>query len=460
MKDRPMTEPITVASPFRGLRYHLQRHGDLSDLVTPPYDVISQTMQEALYQRHPHNFIRLELPQGAASDTESDSRYARAAASLAEWREAGVLLRDTSPSLYVLEQEFSLRGRSWRRRGVFLLIRLPEEGESYVLAHEGTLSGPKADRLRMMRACHAMTSPIMAMCEDPQARLAELLQQVQGLPEATAEQDGEVAHRLWPIQDPAVIEAIVSAVGPGPIFIADGHHRFETAVTYRNEMRQSLPQAPPDAGFNYALALIVSAEEGGLQILPTHRLVAGVHEDCTDRIKARMTEFFDVHRWELPDPESLGSQPWLEGVAPDRHVFGAYCGDGHYYVLTARDEMLPPAASVVDRLDVSILHQHLIDPIVQSVEDRPETDGPVSHDSHTAGSACRGARLTYIVDEQQAVAAVGRGDYDFAFFLRPTRISDVLAAARAGERMPGKSTYFYPKLPAGMVFSDASPEPI
>ena len=455
-----MTEPITIASPFRGLRYHPQRAGDLSDLITPPYDVISQTMQQALYQRHPHNFIRLELPQGAAPDTESDSRYTRAAASLAEWREAGVLLRDTSPSLYVLEQKFSLRGRSWRRRGVFLLIRLPEEGESHVLAHEGTLSGPKADRLRMMRACEAMTSPIMAMCEDPQARLADLLQQVEGVPEAAAEDPGGVTHRLRPVQDPAIIEAIVSAVGPGPIFIADGHHRFETAVAYRDEMRRALPQAPPDAGFNYALVLLLSAQEEGLHILPTHRLVAGIDEDSTDRIKARMADCFDVHQWELPDPESLGSQPWLEGVAPDRHVFGAYCGDGRYYVLTARDEMLPPTASVVDHLDVSILHQHLIDPIVQSVEGRPETDESVSHDSHTAGSALRGARLTYIVDEQQAVAAVERGDYDFAFFLRPTRISDVLAAARAGERMPGKSTYFYPKLPAGMVFSDASAEPI
>jgi len=257
-----------------------------------------------------------------------------------------------------------------------------------------------------------------------------------------------------------MIEAIVSAVGPGPIFIADGHHRFETAVAYRDEMRRALPQAPPDAGFNYALVLVVSAQEEGLHILPTHRLVAGIDEDSTDRIKARMADCFDVHQWELPDPESLGSQPWLEGVAADRHVFGAYCGDGRYYVLTARDEMLPPTASVVDHLDVSILHQHLIDPIVQSIEGRPDTDESVSHDSHTAGSALRGARLTYIVDEQQAVAAVERGDYDFAFFLRPTRISDVLAAARAGERMPGKSTYFHPKLPAGMVFSDASAEPI
>jgi uncharacterized protein (DUF1015 family) len=430
----------SIISPFRGIRYRTGESRDLSSRIAPPYDTISGAVQAELYARDEHNFVRIELPRQEVGSAEGD-RYSRAAATLRAWLAEGVLARDEHPSLYLLEQQFQLDGRPWRRRGVLALVRLPEAGECYVLSHEGTLPAAREDRQRLMQACQAMTSPILVMSEDPRSQLLGLLEQPLGRPaDVTAEDADGVTHRLWTVRDSPRLEALCLAVGPGPLFIADGHHRFYTAVTNRDEMRRQSPHASPLAGFNYALALIVSARDPGLKILPTHRLISGLGATGVARLKAHMQELFEVNRWPLPEAKGLAGQPWLEGSAPDRHVFGAYCADGCYYVLTARDEMLPPSSSVVESLDVSILHRHLIEPAVAGL-----------------GAA---VQLTYVTDAEQAAAAVAAGEYDCALFLRATVVSDVLAAARAGEQMPGKSTCFYPKVPAGLVASDASVEPI
>lgn len=449
-----MAAPETILSPFRAIRYQTSDTHDLSQLLAPPYDIVSEAMHAELLARHAHNFIRIELPE------DGDGRYQAAAAALRDWLSTGVLTRDPQPALYLFEQQFRVGSRTLRRRGVFGLVRLPEPDEAYVLAHEGTLAAPKADRLRLMRACQAMTSPILVVHEDGDARLIGLMAAVARAADATATDSAAVVHRIWHLRDAKTTEAISAAVGPGPLFIADGHHRFETAMAYRDEMRQLNPDTPPEAGFNYALALVTSAQDQGLEIFPTHRLVSCPGAETQRGVQDLMREYFEVHEWPLPDPATLGRQPWLEGVAPDRHVFGAYCGDGKYYVLTARDDMLPRHESVVDHLDVSVLHRFLVDPILAASGPAADADGRVSHDSGSMAVACPGARLTYVTDERQAIEAVERGDYQFAFFLRPTRVADVMAAARAGERMPGKSTYFYPKVPAGILISDASAEPL
>jgi uncharacterized protein (DUF1015 family) len=456
-----MSSSRTIVSPFRGIRYRLTHPQLLSELIAPPYDVISEGIQRELHARHAHNFVRVELPSGTpAADESQDDRYTSAAACLRQWLSEGVLQRDESAAFYLLEQEFKLADHVWRRRGVFVLVRLPQEGENYVLPHEGTLREPKADRLDLMRSCQAATSPILAMCEDRDGSLLDLLQNVRGTPEGVAEDPTGVVHRVCLLQDTQAIDAICAAIGPGPLFIADGHHRFDTAVSYRDEMRRNSTRASPDAAYNYGLALVTSVRDEALRILPTHRLISGLDEDSKEAVRCRMGEHFEVHRFPLPNPAALGRQPWLEGMSAERHVFGAYCGDSHYYVLTARDETLHDSKSIVDRLDVSILHRHLVDPVLLGMGKEPDSDGRVSHDSDALEISGRRARLTYVTDERQAVAAVDRGDYDFAFFLRPTQVGDLLAAARAGERMPGKSTYFYPKVPAGIVISDASTEPI
>jgi uncharacterized protein (DUF1015 family) len=265
-----------------------------------------------------------------------------------------------------------------------------------------------------------------------------------------------VADRLWVVRDAAATEALSAAIGGGPLYIADGHHRFETAVTYRDEMRALFPDAPATAGFNYALGLINSARDAGLRIFPTHRLISGIDGPTKRALRESIEQCFNVDERSLPLSCGSFDLGWLDEPGPAAHVLGAYLGNDHLLRLVARPEA-EVGAGVVGRLDVSMLHKRLIDPALAGVA---PGQGRISHDSDAAGPTPRGPRLTYTTDAAQAVAAVDRGDYDVAFFLRPTRVEEVIAAARAGERMPGKSTYFYPKIPAGLVISDASEEPI
>lgn len=449
-----MAGPETIFHPFRGIRYRTPDSHDLSDLISPPFDVISEGKQAELYARSRHNFVRIELTRG-----EAEPRHAEAAATLVRWLERDVLAREGVPALYLLEQQFSVGKRSWKRRGVFGLVRLPEPERNYVLAHEGTLPEAKADRLLLMRACGAVTSPVMLMSEDPEGALLALLGRIGGEADAVAEDEDGVVSRLWVVRDSTLMAEMSGTIGPGPLYIADGHHRFETACTYRDHMRTMYPEAPAEAGFNHVLAFVNSARDDGLRIFPTHRLVWGLDQAGLERLRGCMERYFAVEETAPAPPEKAADLSWLEEADPERPVFGAY-GGGRLYQLAAKDDAALASERVVDRLDVSVLHRRLIDPTLAGTGCDMNSDGRVSHDSEAAGPTRRGARLTYATDAAQAVRAVDRGDYDFAFFLRPTRVSEVMAAARAGERMPGKSTYFYPKIPAGLVLSDASEEPI
>jgi len=447
-----MADVERIFRAFRGIRYATEESGDLSDVIAPPYDVISEEMQVELYARSEHNFVRVELAKGS-----SDTRYAEASGVLGRWLSEGVLTRDVKPSLYVLEQEFAVEGRTWKRRGIFGLVRLPEAHDGFVLSHEGTLPAPKADRLRLMQACRAMTSPIMLMADDPEGALMQVLDAAGGEPEATAKSADGTTNRLFVIQDAEALSASSEAVGPGPLYIADGHHRFETASAYRDEMRRAHPDAPPDAGFNHALVLVNSARDKGLRIFPTHRLVSGLNEAAQRILDECIERDFEVSTDTVDQVDDWEDLAWLTEADAQRPAFGVY-RKRRLHRLIAKDSALPTTERVVDKLDVSVLHARLIDPMLAGAGGEAVSD--ISHDSHAAGPTVRGARLTYTTDAREAMAAVNRGDYDCAFFLRPTRVSEVMAAARAGERMPGKSTYFFPKIPAGLLVSDASENPI
>ena len=443
-----MTDLDFIFRSFRGIRY--AKHDDLSNVIAPPYDVISNEVQSELYRKDENNFVRIELAQ------EHD-RYAAAGETLRRWLETGVLMREAKPALYLLEQEFTVGNRSWHRRGVFGLVALADGQSERVLSHEGTLPGPKVDRLNLIRACRAMTSPIMLMHEDAEGALFQLLNEVKRDPDATARGWDGTVNRLWVISDHEFAGGILQAVGVGPLYIADGHHRFETAMAYRNEMRDLHPDAPPDAGFEYALALVNSAKDDGLRIFPTHRLVSDLDEVASASLRNCMEEHFEI------EDEPLGAvdiDAWLAGSPDNGPAFLAYGGNSHLLHLVAKDSAMPRTDSIVRRLDVSVLHERLIDPTLLGANCQLRTDWGISHDSEATGRLGRGPRLTYATDWREVIAAVDRGDYSFAFLVRPTAVGDVMAAAKAGERMPGKSTYFYPKIPAGLVLSDASEESI
>jgi len=423
-----------IAAAFRGIRY--RGRGDLSALIAPPYDVISEEMQARLYARDPHNFVRIELPRNAPRE----SRYQAAAATLAGWREEGVLGTEDAASVYLLEQEFEAGGETRRRRAALCLVRLPEEGERYVLSHEGTLAAAKADRLELMRACQAMTSPVMLIHEDEDSELLHWLHGVRDTPEAEAVEHDGVRDRLWAVSDETEIRRLIGTIGVGPLAIADGHHRFETAMAYRREMRERHPTAPGEAEFNYALVLITSARDPALAILPTHRLIAGLGGNGIAAMKEKMREVFDLTERALTE-DGMGWAAWNGGGAAGRPTFGVYYGGDSYSLLSLREEGAANASSAVARLDVSIIHRLLIDPVI-------------------AGCSASNCEIEYMTSAQEAVERVRAGDAEAAILLRRTRIQDVLAVAKAGERMPGKSTYFYPKAPAGLVLSSATAAPI
>lgn len=419
-----------IVYPFRGIHYDTARTPDISLLIAPPYDVISPEMQAELYAREARNFVRLELPRG-------ENPYAEAAETLQTWREEGALVREEAPALYLVETEFVLHSRTWRRRGVFALVRLPEEGERYVLGHEATFAGPKADRLQLMAATQAMISPVLAMCEDAEGAMLRALHTVDRPPEAEGVDHEGVRHRLWVVQEASFLAAVGAAVGAGPLFILDGHHRFETALAHRNRMRRRHPEAPKEAGFNFGLMQILSAQDEAMQALPPHRVVSGLGAEGVEWTFSRLAESFHLQPRPAPKWEQIEELLQSER-ARGRHVFAYYCADGSFAVLVAKEELLAPGASPVDRLDVTILHRALLDLL----------------------SAREEVAISYVVDPAEAAARVARGEADFVFFLRSPRVSEVIAVARAGGRMPHKSTYFYPKAAAGLVISDASPEPI
>jgi len=440
MASSDTTSQDNVIFPFRGIRYQTGERRDVSPLISPPYDVITVATQSELYDKDERNFVRVELPRSTGPENEGNDRYAQAAATLQAWLDAGVLVRDPRPALYILEQEFARAGRSWQRRGVFAALRLPEEQGRSVLSHEATLEAPKMDRLRLMRACQVMTSPILVISEDPEARLRSLLHAVTGPPEATAVDADGVIHRLWVLMEQHGLERICSAVGPGPLFIADGHHRFETALSFRREMRQLAPSAPPEAGFNCALALVTSAQDEALHILPTHRLISGLSARARRMLMTRIRDRFEVEEMSALPADEARVEQWLQRAPGDRPAFVSCGQQGRCLGLIAPDSAVSAGAAVVGSLDVSVLHRELIEPVLSGARDR--------------------ARITYTCSGQAAMQAVAGGEADIAFLLRPMRISDVLAAARAGERMPQKSTFFYPKVPAGLVISNASAEPV
>ena len=476
---------MAVILPFRGLRY-APGVGPLRDLVTPPYDVIDAAAQDAFYRRHPCNIIRLEYGKTYREDTESNNRYTRAAADFAAWQEKGVLVPEAAPALYRYEQEFTLAGRTRVRSGMICAVRLEPYENGVVLPHEETLPKHKADRLALMQACAANFSPIFGLYADPEMIVDDLLRRPAGAPDADFTDENGVTHRLWVIGEQNIINAVRENMAGRRIFIADGHHRYETALNYRRLRREAAGDPPGEQPYDYVMMTLVNLYDPGLVVLPTHRLVRNVPDLDSDRLLARIGELFtvepfplDADRGNFPDflaalaekagagencsaresapaGETVGSGgPAGTGVsartedrppAPHRHVFGLYCGSGRLYTLTLKDEdalpaLMPPEHSPAWRgLDVAVLHQLIMEKML-GIGGRERAG-----ESH----------LTYTREETGALDAVDRGEYQLAFFLNPTRVAEVTAVAAGGEKMPQKSTFFYPKLITGLVINKLS----
>ncbi len=430
--------------PFRALRYAPSAVGDLADVVAPPYDVIGPEEEARLLARHEDNVVRLDLP-GTAQGDEPDDRYRRAARTLAAWRSGGILHKDPHPSIYVYQQDYCVPGTTVERtqRGFFGRLRLETfAAGAGVLPHERTLSGPKEDRYKLLRATGVNTSPVVGLFDGGSGTADGLLAGwATGTPDADITDADGVRHRLWAVPadgDAAeAVAALTTAATAGPITIADGHHRYETALRYRDERRMSR-SCEEDPAFDYLLMLFLPAGPAPLTVLPTHRVVRGL-DDAVATLLDRADQFFDVERDVTADQlrERFGAAGLAAGGAGR---FGVWTRTGGAF-LTARraafESFQPAGGAALHALDVVLLGIAL------------ERLLGIDPDAVAAGA---------VAYTKSAAEAIGRVDDGIdgstaAFLLEPTPVASIMAVAADGDVMPQKSTYFYPKALTGLVIN-------
>jgi uncharacterized protein (DUF1015 family) len=426
-------------SPFRGWRYDLAQVGDLSDVICPPYDVIDARMQDNLYKRHPCNVIRLELNRAEPTDADPAAKYQRAADYWKRWRSDGVLLQEHDDALYVYHQQFSWEGREYNRRGFLARIRLEEFGAGQIFPHEQTLSGPKADRLALFHACKANLSPVFGLYPDETGDVQQRLDDACLALTALEAQDAlGVRNRMWVVTNPAEVNAVRSAMREKPIFIADGHHRYETALNYRREL-QAKGLLDENAAPNFVLMHCVGMQDPGLQILPTHRLVSGPPTVTTQELRTALSDHFELELMGLG--EQAARDTW-ELIAADggQSVFGfgsAAAGGWLFARLTnaaPMDQLAADHSAAWRGLAVSRLHKLVLEKLL--VE-------------RFAGAA---PKCEYVHRLDEVTAAMKQGGCQVGCLVPPATIEHVRDIASRRETMPPKSTYFYPKLLTGMVF--------
>ncbi len=432
-------------APFRGLYYDSNKISDFSKVVIPPYDVISPQEQDCFYQLSPYNMIRLELGKSTPEDTAQNNVHTRSADCLREWRREGVLLRDDKPAIYYYELDYSLSsGARLTRCGFLCMLRLEDFSSGRVRPHERTFQAAKDERLQLMLACHANFSPVFALYSDPQEAIDKSLK---------AGRDSEplirfvdrhgMEHRLWRVEEESSLKQARDLIADKPIFIADGHHRYETALNYRALMRERFPQAGSKASFEYIMIYLSNLNQRGLTILPTHRLLRSLEDWDSKAFLAAAEGYFDVLRF---GADERGKTEWraaLEGAgARKASSIGFYHGKSEsLYLLTAKPSAVTHylsekgIAGALQSLDVVILDQLILRKIL-NLSDVFLSNADNIHFKH---------------DMTDAYSDVRSGKYEAGFFINSTRMEQVQEVATAGLVMPHKSTYFYPKVGSGMI---------
>lgn len=437
--------------PFRALRYQPKKVGDLAAVLAPPYDVISLQQQDDLYQRNSFNIIRLILGKTLATDSDRDNCYSRAAADFSAWQEQGVLVRDSEPCLYLYDQTYSTEdGSTVTRKGFIALARLEDFTSGVVKPHEKTLAGLKADRLLLTRACQANFSPIFSLYADPSFALETLGQQFKKISPAVAVTDDEgVCHYLWPIDDSSFINRIKDLLENKPLFIANGHHRYEAALNYRDEMRGVYPGFTGKEAFNYVLMYFANSEDRGISLLPTHRVIHGLRNFSIDPFVRKLADDFLVSEETINPADSTALaalRQRLAGAGQNHRTLGLYLGNGRFLSLTLKDEKRmnglfdPRTPTALRTLDISILHRLILEKYLGITV---QMQGEQNH-------------LRYCKNFNEPFAEIDRGEGQLAFLLNPPQMSEVRDVANAGEKMPEKSTYFYPGLLSGLVINPHS----
>ena len=435
--------------PFRGVHYNQRLVNDLSAVICPPYDIITPQLQEELYHRNPHNFVRLEYGRELPQDTATDNKYTRATHTLEQWLKEGMLQTDEAPAIYLHDHYFTYQEKQYKRRGLIACVRLEEWDKGTIRPHEGTLAEAKGDRLSLLWALQANTSPILTLYEDNEQRLSSLLDATEsGQPLVSSGSANGESHKVWAITRPEAINQIRSHLARQPLYIADGHHRYESALAYQRERYAPTPASSGEEAFDFVMMTLVDFSDPGLVILPPHRLIRGIPKAVLDELRDKLESFFEIEElalsapdvWQRVDgaPTDKANQPGviLFGLTPE-HLFRLWLRD-----FDTASQMMPYFHSELYRkLDVSII-DHIILEKMLGMSGRKEE-----------------GKIAYSYDRQDAINRVLDEEYQLTFLLSPVRIELIKAMADAGDQMPRKSTYFHPKLPAGLILSrlDQSP---
>ncbi len=417
---------------YKGLRFNCEKAGKIEELVCPPYDIISDQQREEYIKTNPHNIIRLELPKG-------DDKYNKAAEILKDWLEKGILVKEDKPAIYIYEEEFTAYGERKAIKGIICRVKLEEFSKGIILPHEFTLSKAKEDRLNLMKATNCNFSQIYSLYMDGgKNTLGKIDSLSKSEPDIQLQDNDNVTHRMWIIKDEKAIADICSDFADRKLYIADGHHRYETALNYRNYLREQGLAKEGDA-CDYQMMMLVDMEHPGLVVFPTHRLVRNLDSFNAERVIDGCKEYFDVT--EHSDINTIEST-LMELYNQGKKAYAFYCGGSSYKLLVLKDtniikKLLPNASTATQQLDVTILHTLILEKIF----------------GIDAENMAKQINLTYTKIFDEAISSVQHGNSQCAFILNPTRVSEIREVASNGEKMPQKSTYFYPKMITGLVMN-------
>ena len=431
-------------APFRALGYSQKKIKDISKVIAPPYDVISKDEQDKLYKKSAYNFVRLDLNQ------ETDS-YNAVAQLLHEWQDLGVLERDEKPAIYFSAHRFKLNsGEQKVRLGFFALTELQDFSTGAIRPHEKTLDAPKEDRLKLMLACNAQLSPIFVLYTQPKQTINRILSvAVEGLaPFIETELDNGDELKLWRVTDPEVIEKVQREMAEQTLMIADGHHRYEATLRYRDQLRSERGAGTGNEAYNFILTYFANIDDDNVVILPTHRLVRGfAHKPFLELEEALQTYFYVEQHPKTPEGKASFLKA-LKNAAKKHRVIGAsFKRDPRYLILRLKNKrtmqrLAKDLSAPLRELDVSTLHLLILEHILGM---SPEEQ-------------VGGATIRYSQDEEWVLQALEKEDYQAAFILNATKAEEIQSVVAANEKMPQKSTYFYPKLSSGLIVNKIEPE--
>lgn len=431
--------------PFQGLRYNTEKFKDLDAVTAPPYDIISPAEQQALYNKDEYNVIRLDYGMDFVSDDENNNRYTRSAAYLEKWIAEQQLKFDEKPAFYIYEQIFSLgkEDPSHSLKGIIGLVQLEEFSKKVVLPHEETISKAKEDRLKLMQATASNMSQVYSLYMDDDKAIARLLEeQCDSAPDLTFVTEENITQNVWIVTDDALTGRISELFAEKQVFIADGHHRYETALNYRRMRHAEDGTQEGTQSYDYVMMMLVSMNDGGLFVFPTHRMVRGLESFDEVLLVGALTEEFAVSKIYFTEGDYAEIIADRLANTVDETLFGLYTGQNYYYLLKLKDiqsidEVITGKSNAFKHLDVTVLHKLILEKHMGIDEENMKNQ----------------KNLVYTRDAHEAITAVQNGEFDCVFFINPTKVSEIKEIAQANEKMPQKSTYFWPKLVTGIVMN-------